>query len=105
MSTPDAEFWPSAPHPTPAEDEAYTYEQTAELMAISVTLVERFVALNLVETQEAKLCDRDLARIAQMLRLRRDLGLNWVGASMVLDMCQEITQLKARLRAYGAQID
>ncbi len=105
MSTPDDELRPSNPRPNPAEDEVYTYEQTAELMAISVTLVERFVALNLVETQEAKLCDRDLARIAQMLRLRRDLGLNWVGASMVLDMCQEISQLKARLRAYGAQVD
>jgi hypothetical protein len=105
MSTPDIECWPADPVPNPADDEAYTYEQTAELMAISVTLVERFVTLNLVEPQERKLCDRDLARIAQMLRLRRDLGLNWVGASMVLDMCQEISQLKARLRAYGVQTD
>jgi hypothetical protein len=105
MSTPDAELWSAGSPSNSVEDEVYTYEQTAELMAISVTLVKRFVALNLVEPQETKLCDRDLARIAQMLRLRRDLGLNWVGAGMVLDMCQEISQLKARLRAHGAQID
>jgi chaperone modulatory protein CbpM len=103
MSVPNTDQWPAGPRPS--EDDAYTYEQTAELMAISVTLVERFVSLNLVEPQEARLCDRDLARIAQMLRLRRDLGLNWVGAGMVLDMCQEIAQLKARLRAYGAPVD
>jgi len=32
--------------------------------------------------------------------LRRDLGLNLVGAAMVLDMAEEIAQLKAQLRAY-----
>lgn len=82
------------------EECIYTYEQVAEMTAISVTLVERFVSLHLIEPQEAKLRDQDVARIAQMLRLRRDLGLNWVGASMVLDLCQEVAQLKARLKAY-----
>ncbi|HIK44875.1 MAG TPA: hypothetical protein IGR64_08290 [Leptolyngbyaceae cyanobacterium M65_K2018_010] len=102
---PDIEL-PAAEDTVSTEAETlYTYEQTAELMAISVTLVQRFVALNLLEPQQAKLRDRDLNRIAKMLRLRRDLGLNWVGASMVLDMCEEIAQLKARLRAYGAHLD
>lgn len=78
----------------------YTYEQVAQMTAISVTLVERFVSLNLVESKDAKLREPDIARIAQILRLRRDLGLNWVGAGMVLDLCREVSQLKARLRAY-----
>lgn len=82
------------------EEYCYTYEQVAQMTAISVTLVERFVSLNLIEPKDAKLREPDIARIAQMLRLRRDLGLNWVGAGMVLDLCREVSQLKARLQAY-----
>jgi MerR family transcriptional regulator/heat shock protein HspR/chaperone modulatory protein CbpM len=43
---------------------------------------------------------QDLIRVVQIQRLRRDLGLNLIGAAMVLDMATEINQLKARLRAY-----
>ncbi len=42
----------------------------------------------------------DITRIAQIQRLRQDLGLNLVGAAMVLDMAQEIAQLRARLQGY-----
>ena len=97
MSPSDAE--PMTPN-SGGEETVYTYQQVAQLTAISVTLVERFVSLNLVEAKAAQLTEREVARIAQMLRLRRDLGLNWVGASMVLDLCQENTRLKARLKAY-----
>ena len=82
------------------EENLYTYEQAATMTSISITLVQRFVTLNLLEPKDAKLREQDVARIAQMLRLRRDLGLNWVGAAMVLDLSREIAQLKARLRAY-----
>jgi hypothetical protein len=42
---------------------------------------------------------REIARIGQIQRLRQDLGLNLVGAVMVVDMAQEIAQLRARLKA------
>lgn len=87
------------------EEYCYSYEQAAQMVTISVTLVERFVSLNLIEPQAARLSERDITRIAQILRLRRDLGLNWVGAGMVLDMCREISELKARLRAYDSTAD
>ncbi|MFS8819104.1 chaperone modulator CbpM [Synechococcus sp. W60.1] len=35
-----------------------------------------------------------------MSRLHRDLGLNWTGAAMVLDMAQEIARLRGQLRHY-----
>ncbi len=95
MNTPDFEFLHVS-----TEEYCYSYEQVADMTAISVTLIERFVSMNLVEAQEAKLREADVARIAQMLRLRRDLGLNWVGTSMVLDLTREITRLKARIKAY-----
>jgi hypothetical protein len=88
----------------PQPEQFYTLEEVARLTAISVTLVERFVNLNLVEVENRRLRSRDVARIAQMLRLRRDLGLNWVGAAMILDLSQELTQLKVRLRAYEAYV-
>jgi hypothetical protein len=84
------------------EEYCYTYEQAANLTSISVTLIEQFVTLNLIEAEDAKLREKDIARIAQMLRLRRDLGLNWVGTGMVLDLSQEVARLKARLRAYDS---
>jgi hypothetical protein len=84
-----------------AEDRIYTYQQVAQITAISVTLVERFVSLTLVEAENSRLTERQVARIAQMLRLRRDLGLNWVGASMVLDLCQENARLKAYREHFG----
>jgi len=46
----------------------------------------------------AMLHTNEIARIAQIQRLRRDLGLNLVGAMMVLDMAQDIAQLRARLK-------
>jgi hypothetical protein len=70
------------------------------MTAVSVTLVRRLVALNVIETEEEQLHAREVTRLTQILRLRRDLGVNWVGAGMVLDMSQEIARLKARLQAY-----
>jgi MerR HTH family regulatory protein len=46
---------------------------------------------------------REITRIAQIQRLRRDLGLNLVGAAIVLDMAQELAQLRARLKAHQSQ--
>ena len=104
MSTPPAESFSFDIVELSAEEYCYTYEQVAQMTAVSVTLVERFVSLNLIESKDAKLREPDIARIAQMLRLRRDLGLNWVGAGMVLDLCQEVSLLKARLRAYESSM-
>lgn len=81
-------------------DRLYSYEQAASFIQTSVTLVERLVALDLVQAENQMLRVQELDRIAKILRLRRDLGLNLVGAGMVLELTQELAQLKARLRAY-----
>ena len=69
----------------------------------SVSIVEGFVEMGLIEARGAMLRSRDIGRISQIQRLRRDLGLNLVGAAIVLDMAQEIAQLKAQLKAYQSQ--
>jgi MerR family transcriptional regulator/heat shock protein HspR/chaperone modulatory protein CbpM len=81
-------------------DRLYSFEQAAHFTQTSVTLVERLVALELVQSENQMLRSQELERIAKILRLRRDLGLNLVGAGMVLELTQEIAQLKARLKAY-----
>ncbi|OKH27151.1 chaperone modulator CbpM [Chroogloeocystis siderophila] len=83
-----------------AGDRLYSFEQAAYFTQTSVSLLEQFVTLGLVEPTGTMLRRQDLVRIVQIQRLRRDLGLNLVGAAMVLDMAAEIAQLKAQLRAY-----
>lgn len=81
-------------------DRLYTFEYAALLTETSITVIEHCVALGLIEAIDDLLHARELARIAQIQRLRQDLGLNLVGAAMVLDMAQEIAQLRAQLTVY-----
>ncbi len=81
-------------------DRLYSFEQAAYFTQTSVPLLERFVALGILEPTGIMLRRQDLIRVVQIQRLRRDLGLNLVGAAIVLDMATEIAQLKAQLRAY-----
>ncbi|WOB43937.1 hypothetical protein HNI00_12855 [Thermoleptolyngbya oregonensis NK1-22] len=80
-------------------DRLYSFEQAAYFTQTSVPLIEKCVALGIIEPEGTMLHRQDLVRIVRVLRLRRDLGLNLAGAAMVLDMATEIAQLKAQLRA------
>ncbi|MFQ4146265.1 chaperone modulator CbpM [Chlorogloeopsis sp. ULAP02] len=84
-------------------DRLYTFEYAALITQTSTALVERFATLGLISPINSMLRSRDIARISQILRLRRDLGLNLVGAAMVLDMAEEIAQLRAQLQAYRSR--
>lgn len=81
-------------------DQLYSFEHAALVTETSVTVIESFAQLGLVEPIGSMLHGRDITRIAQIQRLRQDLGLNLVGAAMVLDMAQEIAQLRAQLQVY-----
>ncbi|CFP13763.1 curved DNA-binding protein [Bordetella pertussis] len=43
----------------------------------------------------------DLRRAREARRLERDMGAGLDAAALILDLCQEVRQLKARLRALG----
>lgn len=83
-------------------DRLYTFEYAALVTETSTTAIEQFVQVGLIEPIGSMLHAREIARIAQIQRLRQDLGLNLVGAVMVVDMAQEIAQLRARLKALQA---
>ncbi len=80
-------------------DRLYTFEYAALVTETSTMIIEQFVQVGLIEPIGSMLHSREIARIAQIQRLRQDLGLNLVGAAMVIDMAQEIAQLRARLKA------
>jgi len=81
-------------------DRLYTFEYAALVTQTSTIVIERFVELGLIEPKGSMLRSREIARIAQIQRLRQDLGLNLVGAAMVIDLAQEIAQLRALLKAF-----
>ncbi|MEZ2226197.1 chaperone modulator CbpM [Microcoleus sp.] len=81
-------------------DQLYTFEYAAWVTETSVMLVKVYVELGVIEPIGSMLHRREIARIGQIQRLRQDLGLNLVGAAMVLDMAAEIAQLRAQLKAH-----
>ncbi len=81
-------------------EQLYTFEYAALVAETSITVVLSYVELGVIEAIGDLLHSREIARIAQIQRLRQDLGLNLVGAAMVLDMAQEIAQLRAQLRVH-----
>jgi DNA-binding transcriptional MerR regulator len=85
------------------DEQLYTFEDAALMTDISVSLVIFYVELGVIEAIDDLLYSREIARIAQIKRLRQDLGLNVVGAAMVIDMAQEIAQLQAQLEVYRSQ--
>ena len=84
------------------EDQLYSFEYAASIAETSTTVIQVYVELGIIEAIDDLLHAREIARIAQIRRLRRDLGVNLVGAAIVLDMAQEIAQLRARLQVYQA---
>lgn len=84
-------------------EQLYTFEYAALLTETSITLVKVYVELGVIEPIGSMLHPREIARITQIQRLRQDLGLNLIGAAMVLDMAQEIAQLRAQLKAHQSR--
>ena len=85
------------------EDQLFTFEYAAEINDTSITVIQVYVQLGVVSAIGELLSSREIARIAQIRRLRQDLGLNLVGAAIVLDMATELAQLRAKLQVYQSQ--
>ncbi len=84
---------------SPEGDQLLTFEYAASITETSVEIVNCYIGIGVIEPTGSMLHPREVTRIAQIQRLRQDLGLNLVGAAMVLDMAQEIAQLRAKLKA------
>jgi hypothetical protein len=72
-------------------------ESLARDAGLHPDLVRRFVRLGLVDSPFPL---DAAARLARASRLRRDLGLNYAGAVLAVDLLARIDELEARLRRY-----
>lgn len=85
-------------------DELLTFEVVAETTGARHSLVSRLARQGLIEaveseTDEPLLPRRVIMRIRRMQRLRRDLGVNFTGAAIILDLVGRIEQLNLELSA------
>jgi DNA-binding transcriptional MerR regulator len=86
--------------------ETLSTDEVAARCGLHPTLVERLVALGLIEPLDGR-TDRfppDVTlRLQRALRLRRDLGLSYNGAALVLELLDRIEDLERRLEQYERQ--
>jgi len=86
--------------------DALSTEEVAARCGLHPNLVEHLVALGLIEPLEGR-SNRfppDVTlRLQRALRLRRDLGLSYNGAALVLELLDRIEDLERRLEQYERQ--
>jgi chaperone modulatory protein CbpM len=86
--------------------DALSTEEVAARCGLHPALVERLVALGLIEPLEGRTnrFPPDVTlRLQRAMRLRRDLGLSYSGAALVLELLDRIEDLEQRLEQYERQ--
>jgi hypothetical protein len=83
-------------------DEPLTFDVVAATVGTKRTLVARLAKQGLIETvdsgtDEPLLPRRTVVQLRRMQRLRRDLGVNFAGAAVILDLVGRIEQLNREL--------
>ena len=86
----------------PDLDEPLTFEVVAEACGTRTSLVMRLAERGLIETvtsetDEPLVPRRVVIQLRRMQRLRRDLGVNFAGAAVILDLVGRIEQLNREL--------
>jgi hypothetical protein len=79
-----------------------TLSEVAVRCGVVVGYVERLVSLGVIEAQPApapSFPPEVTLRVARVLRLERDLGVNFEGAAVIMDLLDRIEQLQDELRA------
>jgi hypothetical protein len=83
-------------------DEPLTCDVVAERIGARRSLVLRLARAGLIETFESESSEpllprRALMQLRRMQRLRRDLGVNFSGAAIILDLASRIERLNGEL--------
>ena len=83
-----------------------TLEEVADVCGLHPFMVKHFVSLGLVEPldcESKRFAPEATGRLQRALRLRRDLGLNYNGTALVLELLDRIEALERRLNSYERQ--
>lgn len=84
-------------------DELIRIETMAETTGASVALITKLVRSGLLEAvsegdgEPILLPRREILRLRKMQRLRRDLGVNFAGANIILDLVERLESLNRTL--------
>ena len=83
-------------------DEPLTCDVVAERIGARRSLVVRLARAGLIETIESESSEpllprRTVVQLRRMQRLRRDLGVNFSGAAVILDLVKRIELLNREL--------
>ena len=83
-------------------DEPLTIEIVAASCGTKRSLVARLADQGIIETLESEAGEprvprRAVVQLRRMQRLRRDLGVNFAGAAVILDLVQRLEQLNREL--------
>src|SRR6184192_1002750 len=89
-------------------DEPLTCEVVAQTTGARRSLVARLAHQGLIETLESEtgeplLPRRAVIQLRRMQRLRRDLGVNFTGAAIILDLVGRIEELNQELAEIHAR--
>lgn len=84
-------------------EELLTFDVVAETTGARRALVARLARHGLIETLDSETGESLVPRSAvvnlrRMQRLRRDLGVNFAGAAVILDLVSRVEQLNRELR-------
>jgi chaperone modulatory protein CbpM len=84
-------------------DEPLTLELVAECIGTKRSLIAHLARSGLIETVasesgETLVPRRTIIRLRRMQRLRRDLGVNFAGAAVIIDLVGRIEELRQELR-------
>ena len=84
-------------------DEPVTCDVVAESIGTRRSLVVRLARQGLIETLESKTSEpllprRAVVQLRRMQRLRRDLGVNFNGAAVILDLVKRIEEMSKELK-------
>ena len=90
-------------------DEPLTFDVVAATVGAKRSLVVRLAREGLIETvdsgrDEPLLPRRAVFRLRRMQRLRRDLGVNFTGAAIILDLVGRIEELNRELAEMQRQL-
>jgi hypothetical protein len=85
----------------PSREGLLTLRETARQARVHPDLLERMVDLGLIEPEqrspEILFVPEVVGDICRALRLRNELGINWAGVGLVMDLLERINQLEREL--------
>ena len=91
-------------------DEPVRIEVVAEIVGIRPSVIRRLARAGLIESigageGEVLVSGRTVIRLRRIGRLRRDLGVNFAGASVILDLVAQLDDMRRELRRLRGAAD